>query len=242
MAKSPSKRRGIMLGYQDGEPPALGLPDTPPTAAVSLKPDQPPPGAEGVGGDALSTLKAMAEDLAALRRTHADLELRWKRQAEQLEQLERQREELAPGTPRPEAPGQTPRTSGRLGFLLGLLALTAIAASGYHSWPRLQEVAVEVSRVHRSLHQIAPRLETAHEQVTSLTTDIGQMGGAVASLREDVSAVRSDLGALRQTVDTLPQGKGTTQASATRGTALTAPRTATTLPNAYRAMYPMRPW
>jgi septal ring factor EnvC (AmiA/AmiB activator) len=223
-----------MLGYQDGETPALELPDTPPTAAVSPKPDQTPPGAEGVGGDALSTLKAMADDLAALRRTHADLELRWKRQAEQLEQLGRQREEIAPG--------QTPRTSGRLGFLLGLLALTAIAASGYHSWPRLQEVAVEVSRVHRSLHQIAPRLETAHEQVTSLTTDIGQMGGAVASLREDVSAVRSDLGALRQTVDTLPQGKGAAQASATRGTALTAPRTATTLPNAYRAMYPMRPW
>jgi septal ring factor EnvC (AmiA/AmiB activator) len=242
MAQSPSKRRGIMLGYQDGETPSLGLPDTPPTAAVSLKPDQTPPGAERVGGDALTTLKAMADDLAALRRTHADLELRWKRQAEQLEQLERQREDMALDTHRPEAPGQSRRQSGRLGFLLALLALTAIAASGYHSWPRLQEVAGEVSRVHRSLHQLAPQLETAREQVTSLTTDIGQMGGAVASLREDVSAVRSDLGALRQTADSLPQGTGATHASATRSAALTAPRTATTMPNPYRAVYPMRPW
>ena len=242
MAKSPSKRRGIMLGYQDGETPALELPDTRPTAALSLKPEQTRPGAEGVGDDALTTLKAMADDLAELRRTHADLEMRWKRQAEQLEELERQREEMALETHRPEAPTPTRRQSGRLGFLLALLALSAIAALGYHSWPRLQEAAVEVSRVHNSLHQIAPQLETAHEQVTSLTTDIGQMGGAVASLREDVSAVRSDVGALRQTVDTLPRDKGATQANTTRSAAPTLPGTATTMRGPYRAMHPMRPW
>ena len=242
MAKSPSKRRGIMLGYQDGETPALELPDTQPTATLSLKPEQTRPGAEGVGGDALTTLKAMADDLAELRRTHADLEMRWKRQAEQLEELERQRDEMALATHRPVAPGQAPRQSGGLGFLLALLAVTTVAALGYHSWPRLQEAAVEVSRVHNSLHQIAPRLETAHEQVTSLTTDIGQMGGAVASLREDVSAVRSDLGALRRTAEAQPQGKGATQASATRNAALTTPRTATTMRSPYRAMHPMMRW
>jgi chromosome segregation ATPase len=228
-----------MLGYQDGETPALELPDTRPTDALSLKPEQTGPGAEGVAGDALTTLKAMADDLAELRRTHADLEMRWKRQAEE---LERQREELALATHRPEAPTPTRRQSGRLGFLLALLALSAIAALGYHSWPRLQEAAVEVSRVHNSLHQIAPQLETAHEQVSSLTTDIGQMGGAVASLREDVSAVRSDLGALRRTAEAQPQGKGATQASATRSAALTTPRTATTMRSPYRAMHPMMRW
>jgi septal ring factor EnvC (AmiA/AmiB activator) len=231
-----------MLGYQDGETPALDLPDTQPTAAVSLKPEQTRLSAEGVGGDALTTLKAMADDLAELRRTHADLEMRWKRQTEQLEELARQRDEIALETHRPEAPGRTRRRSRHLGILLTLLALTSIAALGFHSWPQLQEVAVEVSRVHNSLHQLAPQLETAHEQMTSLTSDIGQMGGAVASLREDVSAVRSDLGALRRTAEAQPQGKGATQASATRNAALTTPRTATTMRSPYRAMHPMMRW
>ncbi len=80
--------------------------------------------------------------------------------------------------------------------------------------------------------------------MTTLTSDIGQMGGAIASLRDDVSGVRSGLGSLRQTVDTAPENKGTAQANAggTHSAAPAAPRNATTSVNLYWAMRPSRPW
>jgi uncharacterized phage infection (PIP) family protein YhgE len=246
MAKAPSKRRGITLGYGAGNVPALDLSTVQPTAPVSLAPDQTKPGAADVGdgSDTAATLKTMAEDLAKLRRTNADLERHWKHQAKRLQQLERQREEIELETRRLDALGQRRRASGRLGILLALLAITGVAALGFHTWPRLQEVTDEVSRVSSNLDQITPQLESVNGKLSSLTSNMGQMGSAVASLRDDVSGVRTNLGALRGTVDPVPANRGAAQAnvSGARGAAPTLPRNMTTMRGPYPAMRPMMPW
>jgi chromosome segregation ATPase len=244
MAKPPSKRRGIQLGYGADAPPPIDLTTAEPTIAVSLAPDQSAPGPKGEGGDLDGPLKTMAEQLAELRRINADLELRWKRQAEQMQQLEQARDEIALQTRQLQALQQSRQSSGRLGVLLALLALSGIAALGYHTWPQLQEVAGEARHVNTSVTQLAPQLQAVHEQVTSLVSDLGRMGSAMTSLREDVSGVHTDLGALHQTVDNLAQVKGPVEADAraTRSAAHTLPRNATTMRTPYPPMHPMRPW
>lgn len=244
MAQPPSKRRGIQLGYGAETPPALGLSTAQPTTPLSLTPDQARPGPGGLGNDSDASLKTMAEQLVELRRINADLELRWKRQTKQLRELERARDEIARQTSQLQALQQTRQSSGRLGILLALLALTGIAALGFHTWPQLQEVAGETRRVNASVTQLAPHLQAVDGQVSSLVSDMGRMGSAMTALRKDVSGVHSDLGALHQTVDTLSKAKGPVEANAgaTRSAAHTVPRNATTMRSPYPPMHPMRPW
>jgi len=244
MAKSPSKRRGIQLGYGADTPPALDLTSAELTIPPSRTSDQAAPGPKEQGAELNGPLKTMAEQLAELRRINADLEIRWKRQAEQLQQLEQARNEITLQTRQLQALQQSRQSSGRLGILLALLALSGIAALGFHTWPQLQEVAGEARHVNASVTQLAPQLQAVHGQVSSLVSDLGHMDSAVASLKKDVSGVHSDLGTLHQTVDNLAQIKGPVEADAgtTRTATHAVPRNATTMRSPYPAMRPMMPW
>jgi len=246
MAKPPSKRRGITLGERAGSAVSVELLSTQPASPVSLASEDT---SAPAGGDPGETSRKLQEELDALRRENAGLDSRWRRQSgefqEKLHQLEQQRDELAQQTHRLQVLEQRRQSAGRLGVLLALLSLSAVAALGFHTWPRLQEVAGDVSRVSTGVGELAPQVRTVRGELTSLNADVGEMGSAVATLREDVSGVRSDLGSLRRTVDTFPESKGAVQANAgsARGTPPhTVPRNATTMTNPYRVMRPMMPW
>ncbi len=249
MAKSPSKRRGITLGARADSAASLDLLSVRPAASVSRSPDQTPSAVESAGGDPGASPETMPDHLVQLRRMNADLDSSWWRQAEQLqkqfEQLEQQRDQIALQTLQLQALGQARQRSGRLRVLLTLLILAGMGALGFHTWPRVQDLAGDLNRVATGAGQLAPQLQAVREQVTSLTSltsDLGQMGSTVAALREDVSGVRSDVGSLRRTVDTLRDDKGAVQAGATRTAAHTLPRNATTMVNPYRGMRPGMPW
>jgi hypothetical protein len=141
---------------------------------------------------------------------NADLDIRWQRRAEQFQKqlLQLERGEIAQQRRQLQALAQTRQASGRLSVLLALLALDGVAASSFHTWPRLQDVAGDLNRVSTNVGDLAPQVEAVRRQVTALTSDLGQMGSTMASLREDFSGVRSDLGSLRQIVDTLPDRRG----------------------------------
>jgi prefoldin subunit 5 len=248
MAKPPSKRRGITLGPRADSAAALDRLSIQPAPSISLAPDQTRPDPETADGDPEVAAESMSEQVVELRRMNADLDSRWRRQAEQLQtqlqQLEQQRDQIARQARQLHALEQTRQTSGRLGVLLGLLALAGAAALGFHTWPRLQDVAADLNRMSTGVAQLAPQLQALGRQVTALTSDMGQMGSSAASLREDVSSVRSDLGSLRQAVNASSEGKGAVQADAggKRRAAYTVPRNATTMSNPYRGMRPMMPW
>jgi prefoldin subunit 5 len=248
MAKPSSKRRGITLGPRADSAAALDLLSTQPSASVSLTPDQTRPAAGTVGGDPGATPETMPDQLVELRRMNADLDTRWRRQAEQLQGqlqlLEQQRDQIALQARQLQALEQTRRTSARLGVLLALLAITATAALGFHTWPRLQEVAGDVNRVSTGVAQLSPQLQTVRGQLTTLNSEMDQMGGAMTSLQQDVSSARSDLGSLRQVVDSMPKKGGTVRVDAggRRSAAYGLPRNATTMSNPYRAARPMMPW
>lgn len=248
MAKPPSKLRGITLGARLDSAASLDPLSVQPAASLSHTSDQTRSAAETAAGDPGATEVTMPEQFVELLRMNADLDIRWRHQAEQLQkqlqQLEQQRDQIALQTRQLQALEQTRQTSGRLGVLLALLALSGVAALGFHTWPQLQDVAGDVTRVSAGVGQLGPQLQAVRGQVTSLASDMGQMGSAMASLRDDVSGVRSDLGSLRQTVDTLPEKRGVVQADAggTRGAAHTLPRNATTMNNPYWAMRPRMPW
>ena len=217
MANTPSKRRGITLGARTNVTPALDQLMSQPEA----------PAADDTAANTAVKTDVMTEQVAELRRMKDDLDASWRRQTEalqrQLQELERQRDEMGLQAGRLQASGQTPRTSGRVGVLLALLALTAVAALGFESWSRLEYMAHDLSRV---------------------GNDFAQTNSAVGSLREDVSGMRSDLGSMREAVERLPKEKTAVQTAASdkRGTPRTVPRNATTMTNPYRIMRPRMPW
>ena len=143
-----------------------------------------------------------------------------------------------------QASGQTPRASGRVGVLLALLALTAVAALGFESWSRLEYMAHDLSRVGNDFSRLAPQVQAVRGEVVSLTSGMAQTNSAVGSLREDVSGMRSDLGSIREAVERFPKEKTAVQTAASdkRGTPYHVPRNATTMTNPYRAMRPRIPW
>lgn len=248
MAKVPSKRRGITLGASVGS--AASLKELSAQMAASPSPaSDPTPTADEAGGvDPGAEPRALMAGLEELRRADVELDLRWRRQDEQLQtqlrQLEEQRELIALQTRQLQTLERNRRQSARVGVLLSLMTLSAVAALGFHTWPPLQEVASDLSRVSQGVAQLAPQVQAVRGEMTSLTSDLGQMGGTMASLRQDVSDLRSNLGSLRQAVDTLPASKGPVQADTgvRRGAAQALPRTATTMSNPYRGMRPMMPW
>ncbi|MGE5155527.1 MAG: hypothetical protein ACM3ST_16135 [Bdellovibrio bacteriovorus] len=248
MAKAPSKRRGITLDPRAASAAALEELSAQMAAPAFLPSDQTPSAVAPAGDDAVTTPKAILERLEELRRRDAELDIHRRHPAEQLQaqlpQLEEQREQIASLARQLKALEQTRRTSARIGVLLSLLSLSAIAALGFHTWPRLQDVAGDLNRVSLGVSRLAPELQAVRGDVTALTSDLGQMGGAVDSLRKDVSDVRSGLGSLRQAVDTLPPGRDPVQADTggRRGAAQTLPHTATTMSNPYRPMRPRMPW
>jgi len=242
MAKPPSKRRGITLGPRADSAVSrelLGITQEA-SASTSATSDQKPFDTE--------TLETMQEQLAELRRMNTDLDTRWRLDVEKLEEqlrrMEQQRDEIMLQASELQTLQRESQASRRLGILVALLALTGVAALGFHTWPQLQYVAGDLNRVSTGVGQLAPQLQAVRGQVTSLTSDMRQMDGSMASLREDVSGVRSDLGSLRRTVDPLPESKGAVQASvgAERSAAHSLPRNATTMSNPYWAMRPMRRW
>lgn len=247
MAKVPSRRRGIALGPRADSATALDRLNAQCGLAKSSLADPVEPAARAAGGEP-GTPGAVLEQLEALRLRDADRDTQWReltaRLHDQLRQMEAQREQLAQHARQLHALSQTRGTSGRLGVLLGLMAVAGVAALGYHTWPRLQEVAGGMSRLGSGVAQLAPQLEAVGGEVTALAAEMQQTAGVLASLRQDLAVARSDLGSLRQTVDALPERKGPQQAEAgaRRGEPSTLPRNATTMSNPYWAMGPRRPW
>ena len=241
MAKAPNTRRGITLGPRAESAAALDLLSAQPAASTSLASDQTRHAADPIG----ATPETLPDRLVELDRLNADLDRRWRSQAEQLQeqsrQLEQQRDEIALQTRQLHTLEQRRKRSGRLGVLLALLAISGVGALGFHTWPQVQHLAGHLNRVSTGAGQATPELLAVRGQLTSLTSELGQMGSAMTSLRENVSGVRSDLGTLRQTVDTLPVRSGVVQANA-HGAARPSPRSATTMANPYRGMRPMMPW
>ena len=238
MANPPSKRRGITLGARTNVTPALDQLMSQPEA----------PAADDTAANTAVNPDVMTEQVAELRRMKDDLDASWRRQTEalqrQLQDLERQRDEMGLQAGRLQASGQTPRTSGRVGVLLALLALTAVAALGFESWSRLEYMAHDLSRVGNDFSRLAPQVQAVRGEVVSLTSGMAQTNSAVGSLREDVSGMRSDLGSMREAVERLPKEKTAVQTAASdkRGTSYNVPRNATTMANPYRGMCPRMPW
>ena len=238
MANTPSKRRGITLGARTNVTPALDQLMSQPEA----------PAADDTAANTAVKTDVMTEQVAELRRMKDDLDASWRRQTEalqrQLQDLERQRDEMGLQAGRLQASGQTPRTSGRVGVLLALLALTAVAALGFESWSRLEYMAHDLSRVGNDFSRLAPQVQAVRGEVVSLTSGMAQTNSAVGSLREDASGMRSDLGSTREAVERLPKEKTAVQTAASdkRGTPRTVPRNATTMTNPYRIMRPRMPW
>ena len=241
MAKAPNARRGITLGPRAESAAALDLLSAQPAASTSLASNQTRHAADPSG----ATPETLADRLVELDRMNADLDRRWRIQAEQLQeqsrQLEQQREQIALQTRQLQAQEQRRQRSGRLGTLMALLVISGVGALGFHTWPQVQHLASHLNRVGTGVDQAAPELLAVRGQLTSLTSELGQMGSAMTSLREDVSGVRADLGALRQTVDSLPARSGVVQANA-HSAAPPSPRNPTTMTNPYRGMRPMMPW
>ena len=232
MANTPSKRRGITLGARTNVTPALDQLMSQPEA----------PAADDTAANTAVKTDVMTEQVAELRRMKDDLDASWRRQTEalqrQLQELERQRDEMGLQAGRLQASGQTPRTSGRVGVLLALLALTAVAALGFESWSRLEYMAHDLSRVGNDFSRLAPQVQAVRGEVVSLTSGMAQTNSAV------VSGMRSDLGSMREAVERLPKEKTAVQTAASdkRGTPRTVPRNATTMTNPYRVMRPRMPW
>jgi len=222
MAKPANKRRGITLGPRSDSAAALDLLGVRPAETERAR-----SAGEADGGDAGAPAETLPEQLVQLQRANAELDMRLRRQAEQLRSLEQNR-----------------RSSRRLGVLLSVLALVSIAALGFHAWPKIQDVTGDLNRAYTSLGQMAPQLQTVRGQLDSLTSELGQMGSTMASLREDVSGVRSDLGSLRQNTVALRDRNGAVQASngGTRSVAHALPGNATTMRNPYRTTRPGMPW
>jgi outer membrane murein-binding lipoprotein Lpp len=248
MAKPPSKRRGITLGPRADGAAALERLHARTTSSLSPTSHQNGPDAEAAGNEQAAAPTALLQQLDQLRIRDADRDIRWQRQVEQLQdqlrQLEEQREQIALQARQLQVLAQTRQSSGRLGALLALLSVAGVAALGFHTWPRLQDVAGDVSRLNAGVSQLAPQLQAVRGEVSALTGDMHQMGGVLASLRQDVSGVRSDLGSLRPTVDTAPVKKGPAQANAgaKRNADHPLPRNATTMSGPYWAMRPRMPW
>jgi TolA-binding protein len=237
MAKAPGKRRGITLGSTPENTASLDLLNGQPTAsnsANSALPDQTSARAEPPSGQPEADLAMMGEQIDQLRRMSGEIDIRWRVQAEQMQEqlglLKQQREQVALQIAQLHSLSQARRTSGRLGVLLALLALSVVGALGFHTWPRIQEVQGDLSRVSAGVARLVPQIQT--------------VSGELTALRTDVSGVRTDLGSLRETRDPGPVGKGAVQASAGAAPSATRalPPNATTMANPYRAMHPPRPW
>jgi septal ring factor EnvC (AmiA/AmiB activator) len=248
MARPPSKRRGIALGPRADSAASLDRLNAQCRVADSSMADQTEPAVRTAGGETGTTPNAILEQLDRLRLGDAERDAQLRelgaRLHDQLRQLEDQRDQLAQQSRQLQALTQTRGTPGRLGVLLALMAVAGVAALGYHTWPRLQDVAGGMSRLSTSVAQLAPQLQSVGGEVTVLTAEMQQAAGVLASLRHDLAVARSDLGSLRQTVDALPERKGPVQvdAGARRGDPATLPRNATTMSNPYWAMGPRRPW
>jgi septal ring factor EnvC (AmiA/AmiB activator) len=190
----------------------------------------------------------MAAQLDELRGLNADLDGRWRQQAEQLgrqlQQLEQQRDEIARQTRELLALEQRRAASNRVGGLFALLVLTGVAALGVHGWPWLRGAVEDLSRVSIGVTELAPELRAVRGQVNALTSNGGQTDGAMAALREDVAGVRSDLSSLRQAVDTLSEAKGPVlvNTGGRRTAAYTPPHSVAVRSNPYRTTRPMMPW
>jgi TolA-binding protein len=168
MARPPGKRRGITLGARADSASALDLLNVQPEASVVTTGNRRGVDSSTAGGDSNATSEGLSEQLSELRRISAELEVLGTTQAEQLRQLGQQRDQIALQIRQLEARGQTPRTSGRLGILLTLLALVGAAAFGFHNWPRLQTLAGDLADVSRDLVQLAPDLRGVRGEVGSL--------------------------------------------------------------------------
>jgi hypothetical protein len=250
MAKAPTKRRGITLGARADNPAALDLlnVEQPVTSSIDPAPDQARAPADGAGADPSVVLDGLREQLADLRRMNAELDSHWQaradRQQEQLRQIERECDEIAAQAARLQALAQSRRRPGRLGVLLSLLAVVGVAALGFHTWPRVQEVAGELNRVSTGVAELAPKLHSVRGELSALSSEMGQMGTAVASLREDVSGARTELGSLRQVAAGSSEKKPRVQAAASPRPAVArasypGPAAAA---NPYRVVRPMMRW
>lgn len=243
MARTPGKRRGITLSARAESAASIKQ-----LGAQVAAPDHPasrpaPPAPGPIPDHSGTAPEALLGQLDELRRLGAELESRWRHQVEQMQgqelQLQQQRDQIAAQAKQLHTIAETRRTAGRLGVLLSLLTLATIAALGFHTWPRLQDVAGDVNRVGMGVGELAPQLDTVRGNFATLASDLERMGGTVASLRQDVSGVRSDLGSLRQAVANLPTNQAPVQADAGgRRGAAALPRGATTMTNPYRMMRP----
>lgn len=248
MAKPPSKRRGIKLGARADSAAALELLNAPQSDSVTAESDGNSSLPETGDGQASATPKMMKEQLAELHRLGADLDLYWQRQLDQMQeqslQLEQQRTEIAQQTRQLQALKQTQQRSRRLGVLLSLLAVTGLAAAGFHTWPRLQDLAGEWNRVSTGVVRLAPQLEVVHGQVASLTSDMDQIGSDVTTLRKDVSEIRSDAGSPSRVAAAVHEGRPVTKAKAAiaRTAVYTVPRDRSSATYPYWTMRRMRPW
>jgi len=251
MAKPPSKRRGITLGHLNDGGAALDAFKPQPAASVPLGSDRPCGPAGLRGGDSEIAAAPLAEQILQLTHMNAELGRQWQRQAEalqtQMQELERQREQIARQARQLQTLEQGRHASRRVGVLLTLLILSGSALVASHTWPRLQEVVVELDRLGMAVTQIAPQLQGVRGDVASIASrmgQIGQMGSAVAALRDEVSAVHSDLGAVRQAMDARPDHRSAVQADAggARSLSQAVPHTATTVNNPYWASRQRMPW
>ncbi len=239
MAKPTNKRRGINLDPRADTAAPLDKMTFQTADFPATAPTAPPAGAAPT---------AMPEVLGQLRRMSSDLDTRWQRQEQQLrqqrQQLEQQRDQIAQQTRQLSSLEQARKSTARLGVLLTLLAVVGISALGFHGWPRLQEVAGNLSRVNTGVNGIAPELQAIQGQLTYLDSGMGQMRGTIASLREEVSGLHSDLGSLRKAVDRAPPDQSSEQADsgATRQVAHTLRREPSATSARYQRIHPMRPW
>ena len=130
MGKSPSKRRRNTLGERAGSPDSFELLTPDPAPPASL-PTVPTPSGADRGGDE----PGVRDERAVLRRENADLDARWRRQADQIQEqlaaLTQQCEQLALQTARLQALAQRRQGAGRAGVLLALMSLSAVVALGY---------------------------------------------------------------------------------------------------------------
>lgn len=240
MAKPPSKRRGITLGVRaDSATPELLTAQPLPSGTPESDSARPAADTAHTRGAASGPT---AEQIDQLSRLNADLESRWRDQAEQLErqmhELTQQRDQIAQQGRQLLALEQRRAASARRGVLLGLLALTVVAALGFHGWPWLRAVAEDFDRLGAGVAELAPELAAVRGQMASLRSETG----TATALRKDLAGVRSDLSSLRQAVDALSERESAVPADAGGRRSQTLPHNATTMNNPYRTMRPMMPW
>jgi hypothetical protein len=224
MAKTPSRRRGIMLAPRADTADSLTVL---PGASAPL----PEPG---------DSRAADPELLERLRHLHTEQQ----RQERQLTEL---RDELA--WQRGRWARLERRRAWRRGLALSLLAGIAAGILLLPRWPALQQFTAPLTALLQTrpdpLPVAAPAVPAqaggvSRDQIMALALAMGRLSDTQTALHTELTTLRGELTDLGRTVAARPAPAATEPAAA--GPGFGVPRTASAMNDRYRMRYPAMPW